>query len=161
MVTKLPNHMCASSWLTVRLRDADAPLEFRTGSGIVLARSFALELQNAGAAAAALTAPATAATTATATAAAASPRLTARVKAGRELRAELQRIHRLQDKGKSQEAAAACTARGARGRRGRGAMPISRAVWRLCTTKLQADEAAAARIIPSLHVRGRARSLGH
>ena len=98
------------SWLTVRLRDADAPLEFRTGSGIVLARLFALELQNAGAAAAALTAPATAATTATATATAASPRLTARVKAGRELRAELQRIHRLQDKGKSQEAAAAFAA---------------------------------------------------
>ena len=96
--------------LTVRLRDADAPLEFDTSLGIVLARSFALELQNAGAAAAALTAPATAATTATATAAAASPRLTARVKAGRELRAELQRIHRLQDKGKSQEAAAAFAA---------------------------------------------------
>ena len=55
--------------LTVRLRDADAPLEFDTGLGIVLARSFALELQNAGAAAAAVTAPATAATTATAAAA--------------------------------------------------------------------------------------------
>ena len=93
--------------LTVRLRDADAPLEFCTGSGVTLARSFALELQNAGAAAAAVKAPATAATTATAAAASNSPRLTARVRAGRELQAELQRINRLSGKGKSKDAAVA------------------------------------------------------
>eukprot|EP00964_Phaeocystis_antarctica_P133690 scaffold97908_cov36-Phaeocystis_antarctica.AAC.1 len=46
-----------------------AAARFDTGLGIVLARSFALELQNAGAATAAVTAPATAATTATAAAA--------------------------------------------------------------------------------------------
>jgi hypothetical protein len=90
--------------LTVRLRDADAPLEFCTGSGVTLARSFALELQNAGAAAAAVNAPAA---TATAAAASNSPRLTARVRAGRELQAELQRINRLSGKGKSKDAAVA------------------------------------------------------
>ena len=95
--------------LTVRLRDADAPLEFCTGPGVTLARSFALELQNAGAAAAAVNAPATATTTATAAAASNLPRLTARVRAGRELQAELQRINRLPGKGKSKDAAVAAS----------------------------------------------------
>ena len=64
-------------------------------------------LSTSGAAAAAVNAPATAATTATAAAASNSPRLTARVRAGRELQAELQRINRLSGKGKSKDAAVA------------------------------------------------------
>ena len=103
--------------LTVQLRGTDV-LEFDApGSSIALARAFAIELQRAAAAAAdiapnAPNATPDAAADETAPAAPAAPhrtpiKLTARVQAGRALREELQRINRLQGKGRWKDAAVA------------------------------------------------------
>jgi hypothetical protein len=100
--------------LVVQLRGEAAPREFDMNTSIALARSFAMELQSAAAAAATTAAAADPPATAPAVAATASRRppikLTARVQAGRALRDELQRINRLQGKGKSKDATAALAA---------------------------------------------------
>ena len=100
--------------LTVRLCGSDAPLQFDVGASVAMARAFAIELQSAAAAVTAdSNAPAHFPTAAPARADPSAPppiKLTARVRAGRELRAELQRINRLQGKGKTREATAAMAA---------------------------------------------------
>jgi hypothetical protein len=93
--------------LTLRVSASEDVLEFEVcGVGIVPARAFALELQTATDAArgAADSAPAAAVATSSGV------KLTARVRMGRELRAELQRINRLHGKGKWTDAAAAMAA---------------------------------------------------
>ena len=97
--------------LTLRLRGTAAPREFDIGASIAKARAFAIELQSAAAAAAAA-APAAGPAAAPAAAISGRPpiKLTARVQAGRALRDELQRINRLQGKGRSKDAAAALEA---------------------------------------------------
>jgi len=98
------------SRVTVRLREQQK-LQFDARTGIDVARHFASNLSDAAAAAQSRAAEAAAAPAAPPDAAQPSKlKLTARVRAGRALRAELERINQLKGKGRLEEAAEAMEA---------------------------------------------------